>query len=485
MSDPVNEAIARVSERSRRVRNVTSTAPLGISRAHTVIGIDEEDKYFVPATRLNTGRNSKVASLGRPKSLNHSLNEDILVAALMEFSLQEISSTDGDCDHRPNSSMHQRLQHVVRECKPTKRRSSQRTLDYTSTFSTASLTDPSSSILEETSGHEEDDVPLTPPSTKKRSVTNTVVPVAAAVSYEEVPNSTSLARLSRHVMVNNRGPVKIPVTTNRVLVHVYDLIHRETVLETAWCDFPIGECFNTINDGMHCLGTGAYHAGIEINGIEYAYGSNQVDGQSGVFTCIPQQSPGYQYRTTLDLGEVKTTRRQWILVPVMVPHEDEQQSNSSSADESDDVKSVRAMSEIYTSPTLGRYVHPEHRSNSMPINGHHHSPEVSTQVSPSPEHNKKAKLMYQYREVKSFVEGKMIIREMAQEYMGVDYDLLRKNCCTFVKDACLRLGVEEEKIPSWFWVSSTVVSFCSSFLFHEHSFSDVLTRILQRVFFYS
>eukprot|EP00978_Attheya_sp_CCMP212_P010828 scaffold26327_cov44-Attheya_sp.AAC.2 len=39
---------------------------------------------------------------------------------------------------------------------------------------------------------------------------------------------------------------------------------------------------------------------------------------------------------------------------------------------------------------------------------------------------------------------------MAQEYMGIDYDLLRNNCCTFARDACLRLGVEEKDIPTWF-----------------------------------
>jgi hypothetical protein len=34
--------------------------------------------------------------------------------------------------------------------------------------------------------------------------------------------------------------------------------------------------------------------------------------------------------------------------------------------------------------------------------------------------------------------------------MGVDYHILRKNCCTFAYDACLRLGVPAEEIPSWF-----------------------------------
>ena len=42
------------------------------------------------------------------------------------------------------------------------------------------------------------------------------------------------------------------------------------------------------------------------------------------------------------------------------------------------------------------------------------------------------------------------MKEMAKEYMGVDYDLLRKNCCTFARDACLRLGVDEHEIPTWF-----------------------------------
>jgi hypothetical protein len=48
------------------------------------------------------------------------------------------------------------------------------------------------------------------------------------------------------------------------------------------------------------------------------------------------------------------------------------------------------------------------------------------------------------------VDGREVLREMAQEYMGIDYDLLRKNCCTFAHEACLRQGVKEEEIPSWF-----------------------------------
>jgi hypothetical protein len=51
---------------------------------------------------------------------------------------------------------------------------------------------------------------------------------------------------------------------------------------------------------------------------------------------------------------------------------------------------------------------------------------------------------------KRFVDGREVVREMATEYMGADYDLLRKNCVTFAHDACLRLGVQESEVPEWF-----------------------------------
>jgi hypothetical protein len=55
-----------------------------------------------------------------------------------------------------------------------------------------------------------------------------------------------------------------------------------------------------------------------------------------------------------------------------------------------------------------------------------------------------------YREISSYLDGHDVMKEMASEYHGMDYDLLRKNCCTFAKDASLRLGVSEGEIPRWF-----------------------------------
>ncbi len=173
--------------------------------------------------------------------------------------------------------------------------------------------------------------------------------------------------------------VKPPV--NRILLHVYDLIETDTLMMIPpfGCIVEIGKCFANVNTALHAVGTGAYHVGVEINGVEYAYGATSVPNQTGVFTCFPRLSPGYQYRTTVDLGSRPLVRRSWLAAP--------------SQDE--------------TGATV-------------------------------------------FREASEYVEGRTLMKEMAREYMGSDYDILRKNCCTFARDACLRLGVPENEIPTWF-----------------------------------
>lgn len=64
---------------------------------------------------------------------------------------------------------------------------------------------------------------------------------------------------------------------------------------------------------------------------------------------------------------------------------------------------------------------------------------------------------------------------MAREYMGTDYDLLRKNCCTFARDVCLRLGVEGGKIPRWFHNAAQAGADAEDALAHaERSVRNVL-----------
>lgn len=114
----------------------------------------------------------------------------------------------------------------------------------------------------------------------------------------------------------------------------------------------------------------------QINGIEYAFGANDRVGATGIFTCMPKHSPGYQYRTTIDFGERTLVRK---------------------------ILGSRRGDDIQYAGTKERYV-----------------------------------------------DGREVLREMASEYLGLDYDLLRRNCCTFAHDACLRLGVRDEEIPTWF-----------------------------------
>lgn len=158
---------------------------------------------------------------------------------------------------------------------------------------------------------------------------------------------------------------------NTIKLHIYDLIHQDTLMQLPWgCVCEIGKCFTEMNSALHAVGTGAYHVGIEVNDVEYAFGATRQPNKTGVFSCAPKCSPGYQYRTTIDLGERPLFQQQF-------------------------------------------------------------SPETKqiTQVT---------------------VDGRDVIRDMAKEYMGSDYDILRKNCCTFAHDAACRLGVPDSEIPSWF-----------------------------------
>jgi PPPDE putative peptidase domain len=106
-----------------------------------------------------------------------------------------------------------------------------------------------------------------------------------------------------------------PGSTNEIKLHIYDLISKDTLMALPFgCICEIGKCFNDVNTALHELGTGAYHVGLEINGVEYAYGATSSPGRSGVFSCIPKLSPGYQYRTTIDFGKRLLIRKAWVLV---------------------------------------------------------------------------------------------------------------------------------------------------------------------------
>lgn len=54
---------------------------------------------------------------------------------------------------------------------------------------------------------------------------------------------------------------------NTVKIHVYDLLQKDALVEMPYfnCNFPVGQCFNAMNNAANCLGTGAYHVGVEVS----------------------------------------------------------------------------------------------------------------------------------------------------------------------------------------------------------------------------
>jgi hypothetical protein len=74
-------------------------------------------------------------------------------------------------------------------------------------------------------------------------------------------------KLRRQVKHDPRQGFVPPSRTNRIRLHVYDLIAQEMVVQLPWgCHFPIGQCFSVVNSSLHELGTGAYHVGVEVRG---------------------------------------------------------------------------------------------------------------------------------------------------------------------------------------------------------------------------
>lgn len=72
-----------------------------------------------------------------------------------------------------------------------------------------------------------------------------------------------------------------------VMLRIYDVMGAEVV------------------SGLNCLcrviDTGAFHAGVEVHGLEWSFGFSE-DG-SGVFSCTPGECGGHAYREAVSMGE--------------------------------------------------------------------------------------------------------------------------------------------------------------------------------------
>jgi len=66
----------------------------------------------------------------------------------------------------------------------------------------------------------------------------------------------------------------------------------------------------TQNDWTYWCGVGVFHTGVEVYGIEYAYGGHDYD-VSGVFATNPREAPGAVYfRESVHMGETDLTPAQ-------------------------------------------------------------------------------------------------------------------------------------------------------------------------------
>ncbi|KAJ1258297.1 hypothetical protein BS78_10G064800 [Paspalum vaginatum] len=55
------------------------------------------------------------------------------------------------------------------------------------------------------------------------------------------------------------------------------------------------------------LGLGVYHSGVQVHGVEYAYGAHDGAG-SGIFEVVPRRCPGYTFRESVQVGATSLSR---------------------------------------------------------------------------------------------------------------------------------------------------------------------------------
>ncbi|WOK93107.1 deSI-like protein [Canna indica] len=64
-----------------------------------------------------------------------------------------------------------------------------------------------------------------------------------------------------------------------------------------------------MNGYMYWVGLGVFHTGIEVHGVEYAFGAHDYP-TSGVFEVEPRQCPGFRFRKSIFVGTTCLDSRQ-------------------------------------------------------------------------------------------------------------------------------------------------------------------------------
>ncbi|XP_050231510.1 deSI-like protein At4g17486 [Mercurialis annua] len=57
----------------------------------------------------------------------------------------------------------------------------------------------------------------------------------------------------------------------------------------------------TVNGYVYWAGFGIFHSGVEVHGVEYAFGAHDYSS-SGVFEVEPRQCPGFKFRKSIFMG---------------------------------------------------------------------------------------------------------------------------------------------------------------------------------------
>lgn len=68
-------------------------------------------------------------------------------------------------------------------------------------------------------------------------------------------------------------------------------------------DVPSHPTARRMNGALRRIGTGAFHAGVEVYGQEWSFGSAEEDSSgTGLFVCAPRGCEGHAYRESLPMG---------------------------------------------------------------------------------------------------------------------------------------------------------------------------------------
>mmetsp|Transcript_11305 Transcript_11305/g.25745 ORF Transcript_11305/g.25745 Transcript_11305/m.25745 type:complete len:341 (-) Transcript_11305:25-1047(-) len=101
-----------------------------------------------------------------------------------------------------------------------------------------------------------------------------------AVEVAEAEDNQAIVELLRHNSVGSRGAVTL---------NIYDVSGSDTV--------------QFINKVFRPVGTGAFHAAVEIHGKEWSFGATP-DNRSGIFSCPPRACSAHSFREAIPMGEV-------------------------------------------------------------------------------------------------------------------------------------------------------------------------------------